>query len=356
MEYNLALQSISSKTTQASLDKIQNEATRFVSGGMRSTPTAACEINANIQPLKFRRNAAVINMVERYKREDINHPNRILTENWKPIDRIQQKSILSVATELENEYKMPDNRETSDNIPRKFPPHNQLLKPSIKTELHEVVTKKDSDPVSLMTISQRTIDSYPENLWIHVYTDGSATNGMSNAGYGAKIMFPDDDQMELSNSCGSLCSNYDAESVAIEESIRSLDQVFSENPNKITNTVIFSDSKSVLQALESNSTESQTIQSLSVIISSFLSTHSTNLTLQWIPGHVNIPGNERADLLAKRGAQLDQPTRPVPYNTAKSIVQQKIQTEWMKEWKEGKLGGPCTHTCPNQTSKTLSTI
>ncbi|GFR92890.1 reverse transcriptase-like protein, partial [Elysia marginata] len=70
MEYNLALQSISSKTNKDLLDRVQSQAVHFISGGMRSTPTAACEIHTNIEPLGLGRDAGVMNMVERYKKSD----------------------------------------------------------------------------------------------------------------------------------------------------------------------------------------------------------------------------------------------------------------------------------------------
>ena len=64
MDYNLMLQATCSKPTRASLDKVQNHALRFISGAMRSTPTAACEIHTNVEPLNLRREAAVIEGIE----------------------------------------------------------------------------------------------------------------------------------------------------------------------------------------------------------------------------------------------------------------------------------------------------
>ena len=54
MDYSLALQSLSSKTTQLSVDRIQNNALRFISGAMKSTPTAACEVHTDVEPLNLR--------------------------------------------------------------------------------------------------------------------------------------------------------------------------------------------------------------------------------------------------------------------------------------------------------------
>ena len=88
MDYTLALQSISSKTTRSALDKTQNHALRFISGALRSTPTAACEIHTNIEPMHLRREAAVVETYERYRRQERDHPNRKLVEHQRPAQRI----------------------------------------------------------------------------------------------------------------------------------------------------------------------------------------------------------------------------------------------------------------------------
>ena len=80
LESNLPLQSISSDTTLKSLDQVESQALHFIAGGMRSAPTAACGIDVDIEPLELRREAAVIEMVERYRREDKGHPNRKIVE------------------------------------------------------------------------------------------------------------------------------------------------------------------------------------------------------------------------------------------------------------------------------------
>ena len=55
LEYAQPIQTAASKSNLDSVDKLQNQALRLVCGGMRSTPTAALEIDANVEPLKLRR-------------------------------------------------------------------------------------------------------------------------------------------------------------------------------------------------------------------------------------------------------------------------------------------------------------
>ena len=68
LESNLPLQTLSSDTAQASLNRIESQAVHFITGGMRSAPTSACHIDANIMPLTIRREAAVLERAETYRR------------------------------------------------------------------------------------------------------------------------------------------------------------------------------------------------------------------------------------------------------------------------------------------------
>jgi len=104
MEYNIALQSISSDSTQASLDKVESSAVHFIAGAMRSTCTAAGHIHTNIQPLGLRRDAAVMEMAERYRRQEEHQPNKKIVKKWKESKRIKKRSVLK-ARFIKNEYK-----------------------------------------------------------------------------------------------------------------------------------------------------------------------------------------------------------------------------------------------------------
>ena len=240
MDYNIVLQNISSKSTRKTLDQVQNHALRFICGGMKSTPSAACEIDANIEPLEMRRKKAALEIYERSKRLETTHPNRKLVDKWKPCNRIKQQSILHKVESLKEEHHLPEVRENLERVPSKLPPFLPLRQATIKTNLNDNSTKK-SDPLALKLSSLETIDAYPKD-WIHSYTDGSAFKATINAGYGAVIYFPNGTKEEILHPCGSVCSNYIAEQLAIHSAITHIHHAFDTNPSCITNTVIITDS------------------------------------------------------------------------------------------------------------------
>ena len=94
LEYNSAALRTATHTNLATLDKVQNQALRFISGAMKTTPTSACEIECNIEPLDIRRDAAIVTTYERYQRLE-HHHNKALIQTWRKKTRMKQHSYLT---------------------------------------------------------------------------------------------------------------------------------------------------------------------------------------------------------------------------------------------------------------------
>ena len=149
---------------------------------MRSTPTAACEVDANIEPLDIRRERATLETVERYKRMNPHHPNRELVENWRPEGRLQKKSPLMIAEAAYTKHHLPEEREPIPSCSL-LQPGLDLRYPEIKTALVDENVTKETNPLILKACTLETIDSYSRSA-IHIYTDGSAFKATVNAGFG----------------------------------------------------------------------------------------------------------------------------------------------------------------------------
>ena len=93
------------------------------------------------------------------------------------------------------------------------------------------------------------------------------------------------------------------------------------------NIAIFTDSLSTLQALNSADPD-QMIQGLHSSLAKL--TAQFTLSLQWVPAHVGLTGNEKADRLAQIGSQAPQTQNPVTYRQAKTLLHSRYNGDWKK--------------------------
>ena len=143
----------------------------------------------------------------------------------------EQESILKIEKRLQEKHHMPTNRECNAYFSKDLPPNENILTPQINLCLIEEVSKVKTDPVELYQIGIKTIMSYPDNIH-QVYTDGSAFKGTINAGCGARIEFKDKTCNELSEPCGTLCGNYEAEIFGLKHALENLKETFENQPQK----------------------------------------------------------------------------------------------------------------------------
>ena len=173
---------------------------------------------------------------------------------------------------------------------------------------------------------------------IHAYTDESAFKATINAGFGILLKYPDGSSSEYSDSCGTNCSNYEAEKIAIKTAIQLIHQRFELSESNPTYVIIFSDAKSALEALQNPPHQDQITSEIALGISNLIAAHAVHVTLQWIPGHCNISGNEKADKLAKIGATKPQKIPPCTQNTIKQILKNNEKEDWLNRWACGSTG------------------
>lgn len=146
---------------------------------------------------------------------------------------------------------------------------------------------------------------------IAIYTDGSLSkdkDGNRLTGWGV-IAFNDTTIIARKNgSGGQFMEVYDMETAALCEAsivIRNLHE--SHRLNTISNIRVYADNTSAIQTIwkgdhTSNQTQHQIFRrNIFLILSSYPHIH---ITIEWVPGHHKIKGNNIADQLAKEGSKL----------------------------------------------------
>ena len=120
-----------------------------------------------------------------------------------------------------------------------------------------------------------------------------------------------------------------------------------------TKHVIFTDSKSVLDSIN-NRNDHPTIRSIM-----FLTHRLRQLKIQvefcWVPSHVGIRGNDRADLKAKEAAKQTSvfPT-PIYYRDYFRAVIKSLNKKRANEWRQAPITNKLKQVKPDLQAKKLS--
>ena len=119
-------------------------------------------------------------------------------------------------------------------------------------------------------------------------------------------------------------SIYSAETTAIDLAINIIAN------HKASKFIIYTDSKSVLLALQNRDTSSPLITKLLNKLNTL--SKNNNIIYTWIPSHIGIQGNEKADKAAKKALQIDMCKAKIPCTDLKPTIKKFISDKWQKSW------------------------
>ena len=129
---------------------------------------------------------------------------------------------------------------------------------------------------------------------------------------------------------------YAAELTAIQMAI----ELFTEKSVEHTNAYIFTDNQSAIQAVETPKRQSGqdiTKKILDTIDKIHEAKPTCTIHIEWVPGHMNIEGNEQADQAAKTAATSNTMPPTIKMKSAQSrSVKSRTNTQRETEWKTGK--------------------
>ena len=291
--------------------KVQRKACLSILNCMSSTPTDGMEAMLNIQPIHIFIQAQGLNTYRRL----------ISNGNWRPqpLEMQGDKQHVNIIKEL------------ATGIPLLYQPRDKLINTEyIKTDFSTTI-------LSRIEFSRTTIPLKPEvPNTIYCYTDGSKDKNSSGSGY--VINGTNDDgetviQAHGFSNLGKTSTVYQAEIQAITEGTRKLIELGTSN----VTVHFYIDNQAAIQSLGSYLIKSHLTASCKRLLN--ILSMNNDVTLNWIPGHSNQPGNERADMLAKRGTGRATMT-PLPISEAtikqeiKNWMFNKHQEEWTDPYKQ----------------------
>ena len=309
LEYGSSSWMTAAKTHRQTLDKVQNQALRIITGSMRSTPIEMMEQITGILPLNTRRKCKAMIQANKYQCID-NHP---MNHRLKKMSsgRLKRSSFALETRALQRQHQ--------DRLPKRVQPpartmdtppwEDRLGKVTICTTVPHLTTKDEhSDTVKKALTLAMLDERYPQESWIRVFTDGSATDAIKNGGAGVYVQCPSGQWDATSFPTGLHCTNYRAEEEALTQAAINI----SSRVDTSTQVVFLTDALSVLQALNNNKLPKleKAIQGIKCLRTS----------LQWIPAHCGIKGNEEADQLAKLGALDEQEENAVTSTEINTII------------------------------------
>ena len=322
LEYGMAAWGSCSNNQLEKLNKVHNQGLRMITGAVKSTPIADMETLTGLQSLPERRDSKVLAQYAKIKSQR-HQPLHKRAKNNKT-RRLKRSHFIDNAQKIEENLKLQDvNVVETANITSISPPWEENKLPTIITHVKGISSKQQNEREQLKQIATDYIEElFPKTEWTRVYTDRSAKDATTDGGAGIHAEWPDARTMSISIPGGRWCNNYRAEALAIQEAAKAL---MEEEDTYNSQIVFLSDAKSVLDALRNPKNTELNDLRLALIK---LRETAKEVTLQWIPGHCDIEGNEKADTLAKSGAESMQFENLVTHEEKKTAIRASVRNQW----------------------------
>lgn len=313
-DYGSTIYDTAAETNLNKIEVVQNAALRIISGALRTSPVISLRVDSGIPSLANRRKSLLGTYICRIKENPQNPGYNAIFHN-------------------------PHNLQ-SEHFIRKRKPSNIRFREyfdNIDIDLLNLIPLKESIPPWTLSLpkTQFLITEKKNNI--------SSTEiqtkffKLSNELGNSELFFCDGSKSLQHCGCAFVhetevnsfklhcyTSSYSAEIIALYKCLEHIIK------NGIASTVIFTDSKSLLLAIQKRNTSNPLVKNIQENAHR-ANLNNLNIQIVWIPGHSGISGNELADAGAKN-ANATSSCNIIFAEDLKHIIKRTCVTNWTNEW------------------------
>ena len=302
----------------AKLDPVHNQGLRLSLGAFRSSPVESLYVEAHEPPLEIRRDKLALQYVLKLKANPENPAYDVaFNPKHQELYKDKESAIDSFGIhckKLLKEAKIDVGKVAINSIPD-VPIWN-----SEPVTVDFTLSEFDKSSTSSSVFKSRFNEVKQKYLdFCHIYTDGSKVERKVASAYVCPYG-------TRSYRLRDGCSIFTAAVEAIDKALRYV------KVSSVERFVIFSDSMSVLQAIESQESKNPLVNRVLQTCQEIIS-NGKFITFCWIPSHRDIRGNEDADRAAKDALSKAQPAHfELPCTYAFIKIQPFVSSLWQKRW------------------------
>jgi len=349
------------------IEKIQNRCLRTIMPVFTTTPIHAMQVESGVPPLHIRLNHMKQRAAARLAaKTDPTNPvhERLPAHLQREAGRHETTPPPLPITPARRKPGMPNRFKSSTiheitkdipgNIEKITPTHTT---PPWRSDVRDVqyTTRLTTNPAqrgftkgeAANEHRTRIIQISQENDYIITYTDGSMKekNQEHRMGAGWVVYWKGMERRSGGEGMGSLAEVYDAEMTALLRGLEAAIEFQQEAPDanrRRTKIVLFTDNTASVTAIMKEAPGSSQLTSQRFVETAikFLDTNRrATIEVSWVPGHMEIEGNNRADEIAKEATDLEPITETTTLAKLHRQLCERLKLEWISEWANKPMTG-----------------
>ena len=320
IDYGSFIYGAAAKSHLKKLDAIHNTGLRLALGAFCTTPAQSLYAEADEPPLEIRRNKLALQYIIKLKANKSNPAYecifRLHTEKAE-YDRIRSKKVRPLGIRMW-EFIHNSNIPFQSIAPLTIHPVEPWLLPEPQVIFDLAEFPKESTPPHVYKDKFQQIMSEYQGYSI-IYTDGSKKGSRTSAA----AVLPYD--MFLQERLRDNSSIYSGEGVSIIKSLKWM------KASWLKKFIICSDSLSLLEGIIDVDSDNEYVKEIQMLLFELLNQQKT-VIFCWVPGHVGIAGNEKADKKAKTALRLTPSSRKIPFQDCSTMVDPILRKKWQLSW------------------------